>query len=154
MPQTFTTKENQHRKGKTDGCADARESSLFKRTGNMKKMIKQMRRCIVYTHSTLVSLVFHPVPAMLILVGGLSFMWYYPRLIIKLLRCTLNQLLIWLGIDADWCALAEAGLGVEAANSPLHLVNTFAMRINAHYFSGVKWPKSEVVLLPSRLHNR
>ena len=40
--------------------------------------------------------------------------------------------------SSDWCTFAEAGLGVETVNSPSHLVNTFVMRINVHYFAGVK----------------
>ena len=48
---------------------------------------------------------------------------------------SLKHLSMWLGIMADWCALAEAGLGVEVAHSPSPLVNTFAMR---NYFSSVK----------------
>ena len=94
----------------------------------------------------LVSLEFHPAVAVLIHLGGLSIMWYHPRLIINPLRCALNHLSTWFGINADWCALAEAGLGVEAANSPSHPVNTFAMRINAYYFASVKGPINSYVL--------
>ena len=36
-----------------------------------------------------------------------------PHLIIVALQCILNHLSVLFGIDADWCALAEAGLGVE-----------------------------------------
>ena len=36
----------------------------------------------------------------------------------------------WFEIDADWCILAGAGLGVEVANSLSHVItNTFAMHI-------------------------
>ena len=47
---------------------------------------------------------------------------------------------MWFGVVANWCTLAEAGLGVEATNSPSHLVNTFAMHINVLYFASVKGP--------------
>ena len=74
----------------------------------------------MYRHLTLVLLMFRPISATLILVGSPLFTWYYSRLMIKPM---------WFGIVVDWCALAEAGLGVEAANLPSHLVNTFAMRV-------------------------
>ena len=62
-----------------------------------------------------------------------------PCLITSPLRFTLKHLSRWLGIIADWCLLAEAGLhvGVEATDSPSHLVNTFRMCINAQYFASV-----------------
>ena len=41
---------------------------------------------------------------------------------------------------ADWCTLAEAGLGVEVVNLSSHLVNIFVMHINAHYFASVIEP--------------
>ena len=47
---------------------------------------------------------------------------------------TFRDITALFGIDADWCALAEASLSVEAADLPLHLVNTFAMHINAHCY--------------------
>ena len=53
---------------------------------------------------------------------------------------TLNHLSTWSGIIANWCTLAAAGLGAGAVNSLSHLVNTFATRINVHYFASVKGP--------------
>ena len=105
-----------------NGCLNARQRSSLIETGNAKKAIKRARRCIVYKHSTLISLVTHPVLAILILLGGPSITSYHVLLIIKPLLCALNRLSRWFGIDADWCVLTEAGLGIEAANSPSHLV--------------------------------
>ena len=74
------------------------------------------------------------------MLGCPSITGYHPRLIINPLRCTLNHLLMWFGVVADCCALAKAGLGVEAKNLPSHLVNTFVMHINVRYFASVKGP--------------
>ena len=57
-----------------------------------------------------------------------------------------------IGVDADWCTLAEAGLGVEMTKLCSHLVNTFIMHIDACYFASVKGPNdtsAPVTTLPS-----
>ena len=46
----------------------------------------------------------------------------------------------WLGFAVDWCMLAKGGLYVEAVYLPSHLVNTFGMGINTHYFVSVERP--------------
>ena len=82
----------------------------------------------------LISLVFHPLPAMLLLLGGPLITRYHPCLIVKPLWCALKHLSAWFGLVADWCTLDEASLGVEATNLPLH---QFAF---AHYLAGAQGP--------------
>lgn len=47
--------------------------------------------------------------------------------------------------QATWWALVEASLGVQAANSPSYIVNTFTMCINAHHSPNVKGPKQPYI---------
>ena len=59
------------------------------------------------------------VPSKCILLGSTITTCYHPHLIIISYWYMLNHLLSWIGVGADCCALAEAGLSVESTKLTL-----------------------------------
>ena len=115
-----------------DGRSNARGRSLLTGMGNMKKVIKRTKEgALQMFHARLVR---DPSLSCRVYPSGWSFNHVLTRLLnYQAAAMLLNHQSRWFGTNVDWCTLAEAGLGVEVVNSPSHLVNTFAMCINAHY---------------------
>ena len=141
MEEKFAQFRSEVRLGQEEAAAKALKRARYEKPYSFKKKGNEAQALFnSKLDETLAQAESDAASVAILFLGGLSIMRCHARLIIKPLRCALNHLSRWFGIDAHWCALAEAGLGVEAANSLSHLVNTFAMRINAHYFASVEGP--------------
>ena len=73
--------------------------------------------------------------------GSTSITWYHPRLV-STHGADQNHLLRWFGMDVNWCALDEAGLGIEATKPGLPIVNTFSTCTDTQYFASVEGPSN------------